>query len=1137
MGENNILGTMTASLSDNSNEAIKEVNQSVQDVKTSLEGFTPIKDNLQEIQNNTDEISKNLATSGWFYEVLQEVLDYKATESVRDDEARQLQDAMIDSLNEIVDFNDLTFLEDKNDKKKKAKVSGSTKFDDLKDLPFAFGTLGAVLANAINDKNKSGEKKGISGFFKGLLEGVGGIAALGVALLAFAGATLIFNFVDWGKAVIGMLAFTVFTIGMVAMAKVLGKGQKDLVAFSLASLFLSAALGVFAVSLYMVSAVVSSKGITIAGKEIVPKFSFPAALGGIGLFLGFIAGIALVTKLVTPLQKDLVGFAKASLILSGALGVFGVSLYIVSSIVGSKGVVIGGKEILPPFNVNDAWLGLGFFGAFIGGLAVISLMVGANGDNFKKFAAASLTMTLSLVLFSFSLVVVSSLYSSKEVDIFGMKLPKIDIQGALIGLGVFLGFLLAFTGIAILANAFGGNIALFTGVSLLMSLSLVTFSVAMAITAGVISGDGVTFGDTKFTPPKDVAKNALIGIGVMGAFMLAFAGLGALFLVPFAGQALALGVVTASGILLTIAAATILMSKAMMLSGLAISGGTAEIGGETYNLKPYDEAATNLFFDTMASFLYKFRDIGETLDKDAVKAVKLVNKAVIPLVQAMDKMLDVVIKAGQNYDDIQKIVSNDANALDHLLDPVLFVILGHKLDGTGGLMFVAQNMDKQSVKVLNLVTKSITPIADAMGTMIDVVIKAANSYEDIQTIMASKEGIEMISHLLDPVIWLILGPSGTGDGGLMYVANSMSKRSAKVLALVGEAMVPLIDSMDKMLDVVTKAATLNNPDGTIEELVAKAMFNINLITIGGNGITGFIPLFLTVAERLQNTSEDAVNAINSMPSMVQALDDLVGVVAKAGELDPVKIGNGVFGLTAMTGFLENFIDTIGRIIPGGMGGFFQKLGSGDPIAKLKDAHEYLQPGGTFYVLFEDLANIAKNFDGKGFENLAKVSVVSSFTTGMLESSVNFKDIMSNISSGLKKFTNPAPIDSIAGAMQKLTAIQEIGTKFDPLYELANKQVALHSVASDLESIAASYERIGAADKLGRLPTDFNGNIQGTSVAEQRGSSDGEQRVQPVKKGEELNMIANILNEWNVKGVKVFGIETNDKKKAVKTINI
>jgi hypothetical protein len=184
-----------------------------------------------------------------------------------------------------------------------------------------------------------------------------------------------------------------------------------------------------------------------------------------------------------------------------------------------------------------------------------------------------------------------------------------------------------------------------------------------------------------------------------------------------------------------------------------------------------------------------------------------------------------------------------------------------------------------------------------------------------------------------------------------------------------------------------------------------------------------------------------------------------------------------------------------------------------------------------------LANIAKNFDGRGFENLGKVSVVSSFTTGMLESSVNFKDIMSNISKGLKEFTNPAPIDAITNSLQRLTTVQDIGNKFDPLYELANKQVALHSVASDLEKIANSYQKLGAADKLGRLNTDFSGNIQGPTVAEQRGTNDGEQKVQPVKKGEELTVIANILNEWHTKGVRVYGIDTGDKKKAVKTINI
>jgi hypothetical protein len=315
------------------------------------------------------------------------------------------------------------------------------------------------------------------------------------------------------------------------------------------------------------------------------------------------------------------------------------------------------------------------------------------------------------------------------------------------------------------------------------------------------------------------------------------------------------------------------------------------------------------------------------------------------------------------------------------------------------------------------------------------------------------------------------------------------------------------------------------------------MYNIDLIMIGGNGIKGFLPMFVAVAGKLDDTSKDAVEAISAMPPMVQALGDLVGVVAKAGELDPKKITTGIFGLNAMTNFLENFIDTIGRIIPGGVGGFFKKLGGGDPIEKLKDAHKYLQPGGEFYVLFQDLANIAKNFDGRGFENLGKVSVVSSFTTGMLESSVNFKDIMSNISKGLKEFTNPAPIDAITNSLQRLTTVQDIGNKFDPLYELANKQVALHSVASDLEKIANSYQKLGAADKLGRLNTDFSGNIQGPTVAEQRGTNDGEQKVQPVKKGEELTVIANILNEWHTKGVRVYGIDTGDKKKAVKTINI
>ena len=1126
--------------------AAQETNSNLAKSQQTLEGFTPAVKDTALIEAHTKSIANAVGEgTGWFHKTLTQILGYYESEEEDNVEAKSLQESMAESLSSILDFNGEISTENKLDKKektKKPKMNGQ--FNDLKELPFIYGTLGAVIANAINDKNK-GEKKGISGFFKGLMEGIGGIAALGVALFAFAGATLLFNFVDWGSAVIGMLAFTVFTIGMVALAKTLSSEQKDLTKFAESSLIMSAALGAFAVSLYIASTLMSMKPINI-GSISLPAFDVGGAILALVTFGIFEMGMASLAKKINKENGDFANFALVSLLMTAALVTFSVGLVIASNIF-ANGINLGGfakyinggaDNTVLKIDPIGAIAAVGTFLLFETGLAGVARIMGKEVGNFTKFALGSIVMSGALVAFAISLVVVSHLFTNGvNIDSLNIHLDPVNPKMAILGVGTFTAFMIA---MAVLANASSsvlGPMAILGAVSILMSTSLILFAGAMAVVASVVSGDSLEVAGIKFQPPQGVVKNAFIGLASMAGFMVAFAGLGALFLVPFAGAAMAAGIAIASGILISIAAATVLMSKAMMLAGLAITGGTAEIAGEKYNLAPYNEANVDKFFNAMEHFIDRFKDMGDGLSKKSVKAIKMVNDAVMPIIKSMDKMLDVVIKAGKNYDDIMKIVGGDSNALDHLMDPVLYVILGHNLDGEGGLMHVANHMTKYGAKVLKLVGEALVPITDAMLNMIDVVVKAANNKQSISELMSSEGGMQMIEHLLDPVIWMILGTKLDGTGGLMWVAENMSKRSVKVLKMVAEAMVPLIDAMDKMLDVVVKAATLNSENRTVEELVSEAMYNIDLIMIGGNGIKGFLPMFVAVAGKLGDTSKDAVEAISAMPPMVQALGDLVGVVAKAGELDPQKISTGIFGLNAMTNFLENFIDTIGRIIPGGVGGFFKKLGGGDPIEKLKDAHKYLQPGGEFYVLFQDLANIAKNFDGKGFENLGKVSVVSSFTTGMLESSVNFKDIMSNISKGLKEFTNPAPIDAITKSLQKLTEVQDIGNKFDPLYELANKQVALHSVASDLEKIANSYQKLGAADKLGRLNTDFSGNIQGPTVAEQRGSSEGEQKVQPVKKGEELAVIANILNEWNAKGVKVYGIDTGDKKKAVKTINI
>ena len=1126
--------------SDKAAAAAQETNDKLAKSQQTLEGFTPAVKDTALIEAHTKSIANAVGEgTGWFHKTLTQILGYYESEEEDNVEAKSLQESMAESLSSILDFNGEISTENKLDKKektKKPKMNGQ--FNDLKELPFVYGTLGAVIANAINDKNK-GEKKGISGFFKGLMEGIGGIAALGVALFAFAGATLLFNFVDWGSAVIGMLAFTVFTIGMVALAKTLSSEQKDLTKFAESSLIMSAALGAFAVSLYIASTLMSMKPINI-GSISLPAFDVGGAILALVTFGIFEMGMASLAKKINKENGDFANFALGSLLMTAALVTFSVGLVIASNIfanginVGSFAKYINGGADNTVLKVDPigAIAAVGTFLVFEMGLALVAKIMGKEVGNFTKFALASIVMSGALVAFSVALVVVSNVLTNGiNMDVFGQKvsLPKVDMGAAIAGVATFIVFLAS---IAILANVAGsliGQIALFGAVSILLSASLIAFSVAM-IMAGtaVFGGKAVVFGQV-IDVPVATGPKSLLALPIMVGFLAAFAALG--IAAAYVGGPAAI----AAGVMIVIAGATILMAKAMMLAGLAITGGEAEIEGKKYQLAPYDAPAVDMMFEVMGVFIEKFAVIAGEIGVKGAAAVAILGVALFPIIGAMKDMVDVVIKAGENHEAMMKIVNGDGNLLDHLMDPVLYVILGHNLDGKGGLSSVADKMGFWGAIILRQVTKSLIPIIDAMGKMIDIVIKASNNYDSIIKIANGNSSV--LDHLMDPVLYVILGSKLDGTGGLSYVADQLGYWGAKTLVVVTEAMIPIIEAMDKMIDVVAKAATLGTPDMPIETLVSISMYNLGLIMEGAPGLRGFIPMFVSTAESLQNTSKNAVAAISAMPPMVQALGDLVGVVAKAGELDPQKISTGIFGLNAMTNFLENFIDTIGRIIPGGVGGFFKKLGGGDPIEKLKDAHKYLQPGGEFYVLFQDLANIAKNFDGKGFENLGKVSVVSSFTTGMLESSVNFKDIMSNISKGLKEFTNPAPIDAITNSIQKLTEVQDIGNKFDPLYELANKQVALHSVASDLEKIANSYQKLGAADKLGRLNTDFSGNIQGPTVAEQRGSSEVEQKVQPVKKGEELAVIANILNEWNAKGVKVYGIDTGDKKKAVKTINI
>ena len=545
--------------------AAQEDNDKLAKSQQTLEGFTPIVNDISAIEAHTRDIANDLGEKdGWFHSTLTQILGYYESGEEDNVEAKSLQESMAESLSSILDFNGETSIENKLDKKektKKPKMNGQ--FNDLKDLPFIYGTLGAVLANTIKENNK-GEKKGISGFFKGLMEGIGGIASLGVALLAFAGAALIFNFVDWGKAVIGLLAFTVFTIGMVALAKTLSSEQKDLTKFAESSIIMSAALGAFAVSLYIASTLMSMKPINI-GSISLPAFDVGGAILALVTFGAFEMGMVGIAKLMKNDGDNFAKFALGSLLMSAALVTFSVGLVIASNIFANginlgpfaKYINGGADSTVLKVDPIGALAALGTFLAFEMGLAVVARIMGKEVGNFTKFALASIVMSGALVAFSVALVVVSNVLTNGiNMDVFGQKvsLPKVDMGAAIAGVATFLVFLISMAVLANVAGSLIGQIALFGAVSILLSVSLVAFSVAL-IMAGtaVFGGEAVIFGQ-KIKVPKATGLKAIAAIPIMVVFLAAFAALG--IAAVYAGGPAAL----AAGVLITISLATILMT-------------------------------------------------------------------------------------------------------------------------------------------------------------------------------------------------------------------------------------------------------------------------------------------------------------------------------------------------------------------------------------------------------------------------------------------------------------------------------------------------------------------------------------------------------------------------------------------------
>ena len=222
---------------------------------------------------------------------------------------------------------------------------------------------------------KKEEKKGggIGSFFSGLLKGAEGIALIAVGLIAFAGALFLFQFIQWDPAMKGLVAFSLFVVGMTLIAKLLGNNLKDFKTFAEGVLLMTAGIVLFNVAIWI-------------SAKIIPYW--PAAKQTIEAYGIFVLGMVAVARILGKELGNFLKFAEGVLLMTAGIILFDAAIFITSLIL--------------PF-IPDAMKGLILFGEFTLGAVVLSKLLGKNMTGFVEMAAAILVLDIALMLFGLAM--------------------------------------------------------------------------------------------------------------------------------------------------------------------------------------------------------------------------------------------------------------------------------------------------------------------------------------------------------------------------------------------------------------------------------------------------------------------------------------------------------------------------------------------------------------------------------------------------------------------------------------------------------------------------------------------------------------------------------------------------------------
>ena len=843
------------------NDNIKNLNQTIASKnKGNPDGLTLTAEDNTKLEELVEQMKEDVGSA---FEMLAPLLDNVNIMADSQSEIQQFQKDSTDILNELLSGQQNEAAEmlaspaSKTSKKQTATTKPSG-IDVLKDLSASDG-LGFVALwwklDEIHETMKGGQgsekKKGSVGdIFKGLLEGASGIALLAVALVVFAGALSLFQFIEWPSALIGMVSFSIFTIGFIQIAKKIGKSVDDFIAMTIGAGFMSVAIGVFAGALILMKFIewgpalaglglfslftLGMLGVALLVNENTKNFlqfavgstvmagallAFSVSImfsswlmkavdvGGafeaIGFFTLFTLGNLAVATLVSENTGNFVQFALGSIVMAGALAAFSISLAISSMIFSGKpgDITIGGEnhKILG-VDIGGAIGALIFFGVFIAGMVVVSHTLGSQVGSMAKFAVASTVMSAALLAFSFSLFIAGAIFT-RGIHIGEWQMEPVS-PGALIGtLAIFAAFMAGMVVLGTFAGSAAAPVAILAGVSMLMSAALMVFGFALVTASVAAFGGEADLGVLgHFSAPEGSGLKAIGAVGVMAAFMAAFTGLGALFLVPFAGAAMAAGIAMASGILLAIGNTTIIMAKAIALASLITTGGSIEWEGKTFTVaKAASSEEMQQAFDPFIALMNTVVGISKQLDSSgplwnrqpgvstsAIYKVGSVAEVVIKIAEATEKTFDTYSR----MKNAETAVGGFAKAFDP------FVKIMESLVG------IASQMTNRTIKALKVITDAMVPVSETLGNL----VKMVNDY----AAFAGPEGEKKMNQAVLGMRYIMLGSkeaidvsnANSGFVGMMNdIGNSVSW-GAKRVSKIADSVVPITTALGKLIEII-----------------------------------------------------------------------------------------------------------------------------------------------------------------------------------------------------------------------------------------------------------------------------------------------------------------------------------------------